>query len=263
MTGAVKAIILAGSRPGGDPLAEANSASVKSLIPLHGKPMLCHVASSLLQHGSISEVEVLAQDPEGLETDSEMKTLKQGSLRYVESHGTIAATIENLLDHPKQDFPLLVTTADNALLSSAMIDQFLSEAGGSDVAVGVVAQTTLIGKYPDSRRTWLTFSDENYSGANLFLFGSAQAKRLLHYWAEVEQDRKKGWRMLSIFGPWLLLQVLLRRLTIDQMADRVGQKLGLGIRIVKMQQAEACIDVDTQSDLELVEKIMLTRQSSD
>jgi len=255
----VSAIVLAGSRPGGDPLAEANGASSKSLVSLLGKPLLHHVTSALSDHDKISDVTIMAQDTQSLSSHPDMKALGKDSIGYAISEGTIAATIDGLLSAPQQNFPLLVTTADNALLNGEMIDQFLSESTGHDIAIAVVGKETLLQKYPKSNRTWLKFRGGQYSGANLFLFGSAEARKLISYWAEVEQDRKKGWRMLSIFGPLLLLQVLLRRLTIDQMAERVGRKLGLTIRIVKMQQAEACIDVDKQSDLELVEQIVLAR----
>ena len=262
MSGLVKAIILAGSRPGGDPLAKANDVPAKALIPIFDKPMLYHIALSLIQHSETGKVEILAQDTESLGNNVEMKALDGESVRYRESLGTIAESIDNLLEQPGQQFPLLVTTADNPLLDSTMIDQFLGEGRDHDVAIAVVSKSRLLEKYPESRRTWLKFSDENYSGANLFLFSSPDAGKLIRYWAEVEQDRKKGWRMLSIFGPWLLLQVLLRRLSINQMAERVSDKLGLKIKIVIMDQPEACIDVDKQIDLEQVEEIMKARQLS-
>ena len=262
MSGKVKAIVLAGSRPGGDPLAKANNVPVKALIPILGKPMLHHVASPLNLHPEIDALEILTQDAESLCDDDDMKALGGDAVQYSESHETIAETIDNLLEQPRQKFPILVTTADNPLLDSAMIDQFLAEGETHDVAIAVVSQTRLLEKYPESRRTWLKFSDENYSGANLFLFSSSEAGKLVRYWAEVEQDRKKGWRMLSIFGPWLLLQALLRRLSINQMAERVGNRLGLKLKIVVMDQPEACIDVDKQTDLEQVEEIMKARQLS-
>ena len=262
MSGLVKAIILAGSRPDGDPLARANNVSAKALIPILGKPMLHHVASPLIRHPNIGDVEILAQDVESLNESSGMDGLDGNTVRFGKSCDTIAETIDQQLSRPDQNFPLFVTTADNPLLDSAMIDQFLQEGCAHDVAIAVVSKARLLEKYPESRRTWLKFSDENYSGANLFLFSSPEAGKLVRYWAEVEQDRKKGWRMLGIFGPWLLLQVLLRRLSIDQMAERVGDKIGLKVKIVAMDQPEACIDIDKQTDLEQVEEIMKARQLS-
>jgi GTP:adenosylcobinamide-phosphate guanylyltransferase len=256
----IDAVILAGSRPAGDPLAEAHEVSVKALVEVVGKPMLSHVAKTLIDHKAVGSIQILAQDIDifrrargtGWLTD-------QGCIKFTTSRSTIATSMEEMLTQDDARFPVLITTADNVLLDETMISHFVSNAKGSDIAIAVVEKQVLMAKYPASKRTWLKFRGGQYSGANLFYFGSAKAQRILRYWAEVEQDRKKGWKVLTIFGPWLLFLVLTRMINIDQLAERVGKKLGLKIQIVKMAQAEACIDVDKQSDLDLAEKILALR----
>src|SRR5690606_39537405 len=58
-----------------------------------------------------------------------------------------------------------------------------------------VEKETLLQRYPASQRTWLKLRGGQYSGANLFYFGSPKARQILQYWAAVEQDRKKGWKI--------------------------------------------------------------------
>lgn len=253
----VEAVILAGSRPGGDALADAYGTSVKALVPIAGTPMLSHVAGRLVNCPAIDKVHISAQNFDAfLKNEKTAWIAKDPSISLTQSKSTIAATIDDLIENDDLGLPILITTADNVLLSDDMVTYFLSKATGSDIAIAVVEKTTLLAKYPNSIRTWLKFRGGHYSGANLFYFGSDNARVILQYWRAVEQDRKKGWKILSIFGPWLLFLVLIRRISIDQMAARVGKKLGLDIRIVQMPQAEACIDVDKQADLELVEEIM-------
>src|SRR3546814_15864200 len=76
---------------------------------------------------------------------------------------------------------------------------------------GVTASAVLLARYPQSRRTYLTFRDERYSGSNLFILRGPAALRLPELWLRVEQQRKRPWRVAAVFGPLLLLGYLLRR----------------------------------------------------
>ena len=254
------ALILAGSRPTGDPMADSRGVAVKALIPVAGKAMLAHVAEALLGHGAIGDLHLLAQDFGPFWQHPDTQALQSSDRVVAEtSAATIAASLDGVLGRDDMRFPVLITTADNVLLSGQMIDDFLTAAGAADIAIAVVEKQTLLSRYPASRRTWLKLRGGQYSGANLFYFGSPKARQILGYWAEVEQERKKGWKILTIFGPWLLFLALTRMLSIDQLAARVGKKLGLNIKIVPMAQAEACIDVDKDSDLVMAEQIIADR----
>jgi hypothetical protein len=76
----------------------------------------------------------------------------------------------------------------------------------------------------------------------------------------VEQDRKKGWRLLWQLGPALFLGALLRLLTVEQVLRRIGRKLDLDARPVVMRDPLACVDVDKQEDLDLVETLLEERR---
>ncbi len=257
------AIILAGSRPGGDAMADNRGIAVKALIPVAGKAMLAHAAGAILGHKAISKLHVLAQDFQPFHDHPDTRSiLGDDRVAAIPSQPTIATSIDDLLGRNEVHFPVLITTADNVLLDKAMIDHFLTASSSSDIAIAVVERDVLLKRYPASQRTWLKLRGGQYSGANLFYFGSPQARQILRYWAEVEQDRKKGWKILTIFGPWLLFLAVARLLTIDQLADRVGRKLGLQIKIVPMSQADACIDVDKESDLVQAEAILANRGGS-
>lgn len=254
----VNAVILAGSRPGGDAFTAAHGLEIKALVPVDGQPMVNHVIETLSAAPNIGAVQILAQTDAALQDVVKAEALRKVS--FVESRSTIASSLEALLDRPDATYPLLITTADNVLLDQAMINHFNAHALGADIAIAVVEKKILLNSYPQSKRTWLKFRAGHYSGANLFYFGSANARVILRYWADVEQDRKKGWKILSIFGPWLLFLTLIRKITIDQLATRIGKKLDLKVVIVEMPQAEACIDVDKEADLVLVEKILEARR---
>ena len=257
----ITALLLAGSRPGSDPLAQAAGVPVKPLAPVAGDPMINYPARALLAHPAIGQLVILTQTPELYMANPATAWLGQHpQVHFEASNSGIASTLLGLLERPDLPFPLLVTTADHVLLDADMLDQFVTEGQGADIAVAMVERTTLLASYPSSRRTWLKFRDGWWSGANLFWFGSAKARAIISLWQEVEQDRKKGWKILAAFGPIALLGAVLRVSTLRGGIARVGRRFDLLARLVPMRKAEACIDADKVEDVTLIEEILRDRR---
>lgn len=253
----ITAILLAGSRPGIDPLAAAAGITLKTLIPVAGEAMISRPARVLIDHPAIERLVILTQSPQPFLDDPATRWLgDHPKVRFETSGRGIATSLLPLLKRSDIAFPLLVTTADHVLLDEAMLDQFITDAQGQDIAVAMVERATLLSRYPHSRRTWLKFRDGWWSGANLFWFGSAKAARIVGLWQEVEQDRKKGWKIIAAFGPVALLGALTRIGTLRGGIGRVGKRFGLAASLVAMDQPEACIDADKPDDILLIEEIL-------
>ena len=246
------ALVLAGSRPGRDEFAESHGTDPKALIPVGGVPMVARPVAALLAAAEIGAVRVLAQ-----QADRIAAALPADPRLGVEASGaTIAATIEAILADPATRFPLLVTTADHALLDAAMIGDFCRQAAGVDLAIGLVERAKLDARLPQTKRTWIKFRGGAYSGANLFAFGSREAAKAVALWRSVEQDRKKGIRMLAALGPALLMGSVLRLRTLDQTLASIGKRLDLDIRKVELANPLAAVDVDKPADHALVSAIL-------
>ena len=246
------AIVLAGSRPGRDAFAESFGTDLKALIPVGGEPMVRRPVRALLESRSVAKVSVLSQTTEriGAELPGDPR------LEMQESKSTIAETVLALLDDPATQWPLLVTTADHALLDPATVDEFCRGAASADVAVGVVERANLLARLPQSQRTWLKFRGGAYTGANLFALSSPDVRPAIELWRSVEQDRKKAWRILSLLGPAMLLLVALRLVSLDEVMVRLSARLGLTIRAVPLSNPLAGVDVDKADDHALVEAIL-------
>ena len=248
------ALLLAGARPGGDPFAARYGASMKALIPIAGEPMVLRPLRALLASERVESVRLLTQEPDDIAA-----VLPDAPGWSVEpSDGTIAETLERICADERTRWPLLVTTADHALLDSAMIDQFCAEAEGADLALGVVTKSALEKRLPQSRRTWIGLRHGKYTGANLFALGSPKAMKAVELWREVEQDRKKGWRLLLALG-WPGLLGLLRLRTLDQTLDSISRRLDLSLRAVRLRDPLAAVDVDKPQDYDLVTAILERR----
>ncbi len=251
----IPAIVLAGSRPGPDPLLDGSGVATKALLPVAGEAMLVHVVRALRGSPLVGTITILAQNSAALAAEPGLADF--ADLNFSDSGSGISSSLAAAL--PPGDDPLLVTTADNLLLTPSMIAEFLAGAADSDVAVAMVERAVLLVRYPDARRTWLKFRGGQWSGANLFRLRGRRVLPLLDFWSGIERDRKKGLKIVAAFGPLLLLAALLRLLTIHQGVARAGLRFGLMAKVVPMSEAEACIDADKPADIELIERILAGR----
>ena len=245
------AILLAGSRPGRDAFAAEHGTDLKALIPVGGEPMVVRPVRALLGSESVGKIVVLTQQPKRIAA----VLPKDKRVATRSSEGTIAETLLELCFDGKTQWPLLVTTADHALLDAATIDEFCSAAGG-DISVGVVERAILMRRFPNAKRTWLKFRGGAYTGANLFALQSPKVAAAIELWRSVENDRKKGWRVISLLGPAVLTGTFLRLLTIDNVLAMVGRKLGLSIHAARLSNPLAGVDVDKTADHELAEAVL-------
>ena len=78
----------------------------------------------------------------------------------------------------------------------------------------------------------------------------------LDLWSGIEQDRKKTFKIISSFGPYLLFRALTRSIAFGNAVRDAGVRLGMSAHPVVLPQPESVIDVDKQDDLVMVEAIM-------
>lgn len=249
------ALVLAGQRPGVDPLAAHFGLELKARVPVAGKPMLARVLETLRATPEIERIVVLAQDPRVLDG------IDASGVVFAESAAGISSSIRAVAGSNSAPWPVLVTTADHPLLTPAMVETFLDRAHDCDLAVGMVERQVLLADYPDNRRTWLKFRDGWWSGANLFALRSQKCAAALELWSRAEQDRKQAWKLFCHFGLGLALRALTRSIGLADGLARAGRRLGLDVRLVALPQPEAAIDVDKPADHALAVAILAAREA--
>jgi GTP:adenosylcobinamide-phosphate guanylyltransferase len=261
----ITVLLLAGSRPGTDPLAAEFGVSSKALVPLGGEPMVSRIAKVLAEHPLVGRVIVLAQAGHALTGQADTRWIAaHPHISFEHGGDSVSAAVAEALERHPEGYPFLVTTADHGLLDSAMLDAFIGPAAGSgaDVAVGVVERRVLEAAYPGNRRTWLKFRGGSYSGANLFWLASPRALNALRLWRTIEQERKRGRAIVAAFGPLMLAAVGLRLLTLHRALAWAGRKIGLAAAAVELPIAEACIDIDKAEDHALATGILAARRKA-
>lgn len=254
------ALVLAGQRPGVDALAAQFGLQSKALIPVAGELMLGRVLMALADTPEIARIIVLAQNaPELMRHPHLAWAAAEPRITARVSGRTISGSVRDAVRDPEIGLPVLVTTADNVMLTPATITEFLAAAGASDVSVAMVERKRLEAAVGPNRRTWLTFKDAAYTGANLFALSAPAATNALRFWERVEQDRKSVLRLAAHFGPALMVKLLLRRMTLHEALAAAGDKLGATAAPVLLSDGRMGVDVDKPEDHALAERLLAAR----
>ena len=257
--GGFTALVLAGSRPGGDPLAQAFGVSHKALLPIAGRPMLAWVVEALRRAANVERLAICGLNRSAVE-GTELAPLL-ASATFVDPAQTPGASVAFAMEQVADCIPLLVTTGDHPLLSAAIIDEFCARAARSnaDVVVGVVDGKSLRASFPAAPRTYIRLRGGTYHGANLFAFLTPESRRAPRRWTEVEQQRKQPWKMIRALGLATLVRFATRRLSLDDVVALVGEKMDVRIATVLLADPQAGFDVDKPSHVAEVERILRER----
>ena len=246
MTKAV--LILAGQRAGVvDPLCEATGASHKAEIPVCGVPMLHRVVGAL--------------NAAGFEKAIYVSGYSGSDLLETVSGGGPADSVRLALEQIDQ-YPCLITTCDHALLTADMVSAFIkgSEEAGTDICVGLAAEEVIKPAYPNTKRTYLRFSDTAVSGCNLFYIANGNGLKAIVFWQAVQHLRKSPLKLARKLGIGVGIKYMTGRLTLLGAFEYAAKRIGISAAPVLLPYAEAAIDVDKPADLELVESILMARQ---
>ena len=245
----ISVLILAGQRAGVvDPLCETAAVSHKAEIPVAGTPMLTRVVNALMQAGFSDTIYVSGYSG--------------SNLKEVPSGQGPADSVKLGLEEIDQ-YPCLITTCDHALLTSEMIEAFTKDAAadGSEICVGLATEDVIHPAYPETKRTYLRFADKAVSGCNLFYVANRNGLKAIVFWQSVQHLRKNPLKLARKIGVGIGIKYMTGRLTLRGAFDYAAKRIGITAAPILLPFAEAAIDVDKPSDLELVESILEARNA--
>ncbi|MEO1612362.1 MAG: NTP transferase domain-containing protein [Pseudomonadota bacterium] len=255
------AIVLAGQRPGVDPVAAAHDLRAKALAPALGVPLVDRVLGALRRSERIDRC-VIVEDKslEPLTAAKEVACAVESGDAVVEAaSSTICGSVLKALARLPRASKFLVTTADNVLLTPEIVAEFLDAADGAEIAIGMVDRKTIEARYDGIPRTYFPFADARVSGANLFAIHGAKGADAVEFWRLIEKNRKNPLRVFAAFGVSNLIGGALRLFTLASAFDRLSKRVGVSVRPVLLSQPEAAIDVDKIIDLIIADGIIARR----
>ena len=257
------AVVLAADRGPDDPVAKAAGVRCKSLTPVGGKPMVFRVLDALTASQVVNTYILCGPPKSVVDQEPDLRTLiASGRVQWFENQATPSSSAFHVLQTLPDESPVLLTTADHALLSARIVDFFCSEAQatGCDVVAGVARHEAVTAAYPQTRRTAIRLEDGAYCGCNLFAFLTPRARLAADFWRRVENQRKNPLRVIRVLGWSAILRYLMGRLSLNEALGRISRRLGFKAGAVVLPCPEAAIDVDSVGDWQLVENIVSSRQ---
>jgi len=244
----VQALILAGSRGGVDPVAAYGGVADKAMIIVGDRTMLARVVDALRAVG-VSRIVVSASAGAVRDHATDL------GVEVIDAAAGPSSSVGLAFEH--MGAPLLVTTADHALLRPEWVQEFLADVPPqADVAVLLAARETIERDVGATERTYLRFSDGAWSGCNLFYLATPRAAAAIRLWQRVERDRKRPWRIVLRLGPVLLLRYIIGRLPLNSAIEHVGAKVSIRTAMVASPFGLAAVDVDKPADLDFARRLV-------
>lgn len=252
------AVVMAGSRAAGDPLAVASGVVHKAFVPVAGVPMLVRVLATLRAARGVGRIVIAGLEPEVAQAEPTLRAAGVTELELVRGGRTPATSAALAIETLGLEPPVLITTADHPLLTTATVDEFCdaSLALDSDVSFGVTAAAAVTAEFPAIRRTNYHFRDGSFCGCNLYGLLTVAGCTAPTVWTHVEQYRKQPWRMIGMLGVGVLVRFVLGRLALDDITPLLQSRIGLRAAAIHLPEAAAGFDVDTIPQREAAERYL-------
>jgi GTP:adenosylcobinamide-phosphate guanylyltransferase len=254
MTDRFGVVILAAQRDGRlDPLAAEAGVTHKCLVPIGGRPLLAHVLAALAGIEGIDSVRI------SVEAGAEEKLAPVAAASGLPVRFTAAA--DNLADSVYAAAaglatPIVITTADNVLLTALAVRQVADrlEAGEDGVLV-LARKEDVLAAHPEGQRRFYRFRDGEFSNCNLYGL-SQRGLALAETFREGGQFAKHPLRIARAVGFLNLLLIRFGLVTIDAAMRRLGRRFGIRTSALLLADGAHAIDVDNQRTYAAAAKLL-------
>jgi GTP:adenosylcobinamide-phosphate guanylyltransferase len=257
-------LVLAASRKGvEDPVAKLQNRTHKCLVTLDGKPMLERVIQALLDSRCFTRILVSIENDMVLAgLPDTQRWLKEGRIALVPSADNLADSLIQVYEQDDTLLPVVITTADNALHTPALVRDFVNAfmESDADVSVGATPEEVVLKDYANEGFNFFRFRDGGYSFCNLFGVRTAAGVDAVNIFRSGGQFRKKPWRILKVFGLMPLIRYKFRLSTFTSIFSLVGSKLGIRLAPVLLDYPFGPVDVDNANSFRITEMTLKKRR---
>lgn len=253
-----KILVLAGRRSATlDPLAEAAGVTHKCLVPVGGEAMVGRVLRTAAAACPDAALFLSVEDFEAVAAEPTVARLHaEGRLTPVEARFHI---VDSIVEASRvAGFPLVITTADNVLMTAEALHDLNAEGekGEADVLVVIAEKTDILAAHPDGQRRFYEVKGGGYSNCNLFWLGSEASLRATESFREGGQFAKRPGRIVKAFGVLNLLRFRFGLTTIEGMFRHISRRFRVRIKPMLVTDGRLAIDVDNERTHRVAEEIL-------
>ena len=258
------ALVLAGRRSGAlDPLAARAGVGQKAVVPINGKPLIEHTLTAVGACDRIGDIRVVAHDTAEIEAIPLVARLRQeGRLTFAEAKFNLVDSVVAGADGA--DFPILITTADNTLVTPEGYAEFVDKALAADAgaAAALARKEDVQAADPDGQSRFYKFRDGGFSNCNMYWIGGPEALGAAEIFRNGGQFVKFPKRIAKAFGVLNLLRFYFGTGDRDALFRQISKRFGFPIHGITMSSGEYAIDVDNERTYEVSEKLLKRREAA-
>lgn len=242
----MRMIVLAGRHPREtDALAQHFGTTHKCLVPLAGRPLVAHVLQTAAVHPAIESLAISVERDafEGL-FDVLSQLPGRGIAKLVEAREHLVDSVLAAADG--WDGPLLVTTADHALLTAESIDAMIAALDASDAAFAMAPRDAVLAAHPQHAHPFLEFADGAYASCNLYAAADPEALRAVEVFRGGGRFAGNPLGILRAFGFVNLIMLRFRTRSLADATARVSRRIGQRLKPVVIFDGSQALDVDDE-----------------
>jgi hypothetical protein len=251
-------LVLAGRRAAAlDPLAEARGVSHKALVPVAGEAMVgrvLRIAAEALPEAplyvSVEDFSAMADEPTVARLHAE------GRLKPVPAQYNL---VDSVIEASKiAGFPLLMTTADNVLMTPEGL-RAMAEMGARGDSEGIIMlarKEDILAAHPDGQRRFYRLRDGEFSNCNLFWLNSPRTYEGIGSFRFGGQFVKRKRDAVRALGLGALFLYVFKLATLEGFFRHFSRRFGLPIRPLVVADGRLAIDVDNERTHRVAEEIL-------
>ncbi len=246
------AIVLAGGVPNPDSsLFPYTKGKPKALLEIGNKPMIQWVLDALDQAETIDGIVVVGCDDRQAEIHSKkIITFKPASEDIILNFQNGADAV---LEHKPDAKSVAVVSSDIPMLTSEGVNWIVNKSltTNEDIYYYVVEQSQMEKRFPDSARSYVKLQDMNVCGGDLSIINLDLYKSRKDFWRKIFEARKSYLNQAALIGFDILILLLLRRVTFNDLVRKVTHRLDITGQGLVCPFPEVAMDIDKPHQLEI------------
>jgi GTP:adenosylcobinamide-phosphate guanylyltransferase len=252
----VDVVVIGGGKIADAAFREAAGVECKSLIELHGRPMIEWVVQALRDSTTVGRIAVIG--PRALR---ETRLPRMADCLLDEGDHEV----ENLfkgMDALSESERILMVTGDMPLLSPESIDDLSENAPPADIVYPAVTREAVLAEFPDRKWIFVKTTDGTFTGSSAALFRPAVFRHHEDALRRVFDSRRSVMALVKMWGIGFALKFALGMLALRDAERRISEVLNVAGRAYVSRHVGLAFDVDKASDIGLAEEKLRLREAS-
>jgi len=232
-------------------------------VPVRGVPMVERVVKEVAACDRIGEIRIVAHESDEIAALPTVAALvDEGRLKFCEGRFNLVDSVMSGAEGA--DFPILITTADNCLVTADGYAEFVDKALAAEAgaAAALARKQDVIAADPQGQAKFYEFSDGGYSNCNTYWIGNRDALAAAEVMRGGGQFVKFPSRIAKAFGLMNLIRFYLGWGDKEKLFAQVSKRFGFKLVPIVMSNGEYAVDVDNQRTFDVTERLLAKREAA-